>query len=118
MPVYADQEKIHQVLLNLLINAIEASPEGGEVRVVLDQEESAGNARVLIEDEGSGIAEADASKIFEPFFTTKSSGTGLGLAIARNIIEQHSGTLDIGNRAGGGVCALLLLPLASEVDQT
>jgi signal transduction histidine kinase len=116
VPVRADQEKLHQVLLNLLINAIEASGEDGEVRVVLDLEKSAGNARVLIEDEGSGIEKSSINKIFEPFFTTKSSGTGLGLAIARNIIELHGGKLDISNRTEGGVCARLLLPLASEDD--
>jgi signal transduction histidine kinase len=109
--VQADAEKIHQVLLNLIINAIDASPTGDEVITALTRNESDRLVSLTVEDSGPGISKGDLARIFEPFFTTKSSGTGLGLAIAKNIVESHGGTIEIDNRLSGGVQAKVTLPL-------
>jgi signal transduction histidine kinase len=107
--VMGDDEKVHQVLLNLLLNAADASPTGSTVTVTLKPEGSA--ARITIEDTGEGITDENAARSFEPFFTTKSSGTGLGLAIAKSIIERHSGTIHLRNAETGGAVAEINLPL-------
>ncbi len=106
--VNADAEKIHQVMLNLLLNAVDASPDSSTVTVSLKTDGD--RARVLVEDRGDGIRAEDAARVFEPFFTTKSSGTGLGLAIAQNIMDTHGGTLSLRNRSGGGAVAEMTLP--------
>ncbi|MFH2056282.1 MAG: ATP-binding protein, partial [bacterium] len=84
--VNADREKIHQVLLNLMLNSVEASTEGATVALTLTTSESDRKAVITLDDEGVGIAAPDLARIFEPFYTTKPSGTGLGLAIAKSII--------------------------------
>jgi signal transduction histidine kinase len=96
-----------QVAVNLILNACEAQPEGGEVRVSTRRE----GERVVAEfaDRGHGVAEADLDRIFEPFFSTKES-TGLGLSICHSIVRQHSGDLSALPRAGGGAVFRLALP--------
>jgi signal transduction histidine kinase len=91
-----DEEKVKQVLLNLLRNALEATGRNGHVTLRLRQEDSVGE--VTVEDDGPGWP-ADAP-IFEPFFTTKDTGTGLGLAIVHRIVMDHGGTLDANSRPG------------------
>ena len=102
-----------QVFLNLLLNACEAQPAGGEVRVGARQEGS----RVLVEiaDRGPGISPADAGKIFEPFYSTKHS-TGLGLSICYAIARQHGAELRAEERRGGGAVFKLAFPLGEEGD--
>lgn len=112
--ISGDAEKIHQVLLNLVINAIDASENGIEVVVKLEVDQGKSLATIEVDDSGSGIDEDNLQRVFEPFFTTKSSGTGLGLAIARNIIEKHGGSLTLRNRSEGGVEARIELPLLGE----
>ena len=109
--VRADREKIHQVLLNLLINAIAACEDGVQVKVSLETDETDEHAIIKVEDEGHGIDAATLPKVFDPFFTTRSSGTGLGLAIAKSIVERHDGTISLANRTEGGVRATISLPL-------
>lgn len=111
--VNCDEEKFHQVLLNLLINAIDASADGSEVAVSVRQEEES-LAQVEVSDSGTGIEQDHLPHVFEPFFTTKSSGTGLGLAIAINIIQRHGGDITLDNRAQGGVTATIKLPMMRE----
>jgi len=110
--VECDPELLKQVLLNLIINAIQATPGGGEVLV------SAGrrNNRLLIEvrDEGCGISAADRDRIFDPFFTTKENGTGLGLSVAHQIVEQHDGILTAEANPGKGMTFSVSLPLRHE----
>jgi len=101
-----------QVFLNLVINACEAQPEGGEVRVNATQEN--GEVVVRIADRGPGVAEADRNRIFEPFFTTKQSSTGLGLSVCHSIVTQHRGRLAVEARAGGGAVFTLRLPALAE----
>jgi len=115
--INGDEEKIHQVLLNLLLNAIDASEDNSQVIVRLRRETEGEIVLIQIEDNGGGIDEADIARVFEPFFTTRSSGTGLGLAIAKTIVERHGGTISLKNRPEGGVIASIELPLINdEVD--
>ena len=111
-PVECDPELIKQVLLNLIINAIQATPDGG--KVVLTS--AAHHDRLVIEvrDEGCGIGEADRDRIFDPFFTTKENGTGLGLSVAHQIVEQHGGILAAETNSGIGMTFRLSLPFRRE----
>ncbi len=107
--ISGDPEKIHQVVLNLTLNAIDASSKGSDIEVALrrDQNES---IRLVIRDHGQGIADADLPNIFEPFYTTKTTGTGLGLAIVRSIVEAHAGTIAAARPTGGGTVMIITLP--------
>jgi len=110
--IECDPELLKQVLLNLVINAVQATPDGGEVLVAARPRDG----RVLIEvrDEGCGISAADRDKIFDPFFTTKENGTGLGLSVAHQIVEQHGGILTAESNARRGVTFSVLLPVRHE----
>ncbi len=112
--VNADSEKIHQVMLNLLLNAVEASPEGSIVAVKLENDQTSSQAKLVISDCGAGIDAGDSERLFEPFFSTKATGTGLGLAIAKTIIEKHGGSLSLQNGTQGGAIATVMLPLTGE----
>ncbi|SPE32661.1 Integral membrane sensor signal transduction histidine kinase [Candidatus Sulfopaludibacter sp. SbA6] len=111
-PVECDPELMKQVILNLLINAIQATPDGGKISL------SAGtrNGRVWMEvtDEGCGIDAADRDRIFDPFFTTKEGGTGLGLSVAHQIVEQHGGILTAEANPSRGMTFSVSLPLRQE----
>ena len=98
-----------QVVLNLIVNACEAQPGGGEVRVSSEPVE--GSVRAEVADRGPGIAAADRERIFEPFFSTKNS-TGLGLSICHAIVRQHGGRLEARPRPGGGTVFQMTLPTA------
>jgi signal transduction histidine kinase len=99
-----DHERIKQVLLNLLRNAVEAAGAGGRVNVSLGQKDGA--ATLIVEDSGPGFPEG--APIFEPFFTTKDRGTGLGLAIVYRIVSDHHGKVDVDSRPGRTVVAVSL----------
>jgi signal transduction histidine kinase len=119
-----DSPRIVQVLVNLLHNAIDASPRGGSVSIgaratsarELTTEEIDDAAKVIaidIEDDGPGIPPERLAQAFEPFYTTKSpgAGTGLGLSISRRIVDDHGGLLWLANRSGHGLRATLILPI-------
>jgi len=89
--IECDPELMKQVLLNLVINSIQAMPQGGEVLVSAGARD--GRVLIQVKDEGCGIGATDRDKIFDPFFTTKETGTGLGLSVAHKIVEQHRGIL-------------------------
>ncbi|MDD2737255.1 MAG: ATP-binding protein [Desulfuromonadaceae bacterium] len=112
--VKADGEKLRQAFLNIVINALQATPGGGSLTVstsVCRLEERAAICEVTFCDTGCGIDTLSQEKIFEPFYTTKSDGTGLGLAISRKIIEGHGGTLQIESAVGQGTTVLVTLPV-------
>ena len=113
--VEADPERIEQVLLNLLSNAVDAMPHGGTIRVGLVRER--GWARVEVQDQGEGIAPDVQSRIFDPFFSTKDlgKGTGLGLAISYGIVEDHGGTITVASAPGEGATFTVRLPQAAPV---
>lgn len=106
--VRADEGQLQQALMNLLLNAVDASPADGTIGVRVED----GNQRVRIHVENSGkeISEPVLSRIFEPFFTTKPHGTGLGLAIARNIARAQGGDLVLSANEAGRICFSLILP--------
>lgn len=111
--VSIDPDQINQVLLNLLLNAVEAMPQGGavEIRAAQDQDRLV----IQISDTGAGIAETDLSRIFDPYFTTKPTGTGLGLPIVHNIVEAHGGDIRIESHSGKGAVVTIRLPIESSV---
>ena len=127
--VQADAGQMRQVLLNLLLNAIEASRGAGTVGVRMFREEGRpvdsstrlggpGNPRAVIElaDRGCGLPADLGERIFEPFVSTKESGTGLGLPICKRIVEEHGGTITAKAREGGGAVFTVELLIAGATE--
>ena len=124
--IAGDRDQIQQVLLNLVMNAWHAMPDGGRLTLqgAAGPEDPAGNGQrcpsgwvaLTVEDTGIGIPEADRQRIFDPFFTTKEvgEGTGLGLAIVQRIVENHGGWVNVRSREGEGSSFVVLLPAASK----
>lgn len=110
--VRADPEKLHQVVMNLCFNALQAMPEGGTLGVSIDppRETTGGYLSFSIEDNGEGIPEEVLAKIFDPFFTTKTNGTGLGLPIVKKLLEYQSAHIDINSVPGQGTVARVFVP--------
>ncbi|MCI0455997.1 MAG: ATP-binding protein [Gemmataceae bacterium] len=106
----ADSSQLCTVLVNLLLNALDAMPGGGVLRVALAQ--SPEGARLEVSDTGPGIAPEMADRLFTPFASTRPTGTGLGLSISRRIVEDHGGALTAANRPSGGACFTVTLPPA------
>ncbi len=107
--VECDSEQIIQVLLNVTLNAIQASPAGGQISISAYRRDSMILLRVG--DEGSGIADAELDKIFDPFYTTKEGGTGLGLAISYQILTQHGGGIAVERNPDKGMTFTLSFPI-------
>lgn len=107
----ADPQQLKQALINLLLNAIQATPPGGAVQVTAAAEAEV--LRIAVIDAGSGIAPDMLERIFDPYFTTKPQGTGLGLPIALRIIEAHGGTLDVTSTLGRGTTVEVCLPVTA-----
>lgn len=107
-PVECDTEQLEQVLLNLMINAVEASPDGGTVTLSAAPRESA--IAIGVVDHGHGVAPAHIDRLFDPFFTTKEHGTGLGLPVAHQIVRQMGGSLLAQANADRGMTFLVVLP--------
>jgi signal transduction histidine kinase len=110
--VKADRSLLEHVFLNLVMNSIQAMPEGGEIRISGKSEEN--SVEVMIWDRGGGIPSDIRSKVFDPFFTTKSQGTGLGLSIAYNIVKSHGGKLFFNSQEGKGTVFTVKLPIVGE----
>ncbi|HEX9818419.1 MAG TPA: ATP-binding protein [Methylomirabilota bacterium] len=112
-PLFGDPNALHQVLMNLLTNAREAMPEGGEIRIESAPADREGWIRLRVADTGPGIPAEEISKIFDPFYTTKRTGTGLGLSVTYGIIQEHGGTIDVKSRAGAGTTFTLDFPVTA-----
>jgi signal transduction histidine kinase len=108
-PLTADPSHLTQVLLNLMLNGLQAMPAGG--KLTLEAKTSNGNFLIVVTDTGSGIGADNLRRIFEPYFTTRAKGTGLGLAISRRIIESHGGTITASSEVGQGSRFEIALPL-------
>jgi signal transduction histidine kinase len=104
--VFADRQQLEQVILNTLMNAAEAMPQGGEITVTTDRRD--GFFELNIQDDGPGVPLEVLPRVFDPFVTTKESGTGLGLSIAYRIIADHGGSIDIANGARGATVQIRL----------
>jgi two-component system sensor histidine kinase HydH len=112
-----DADRMSQVLLNLLLNAVAATAAGGRIVVSLAQSDPR-TVRVTVSDTGAGIRPEDLPRVFDPYFTTKPSGTGLGLPIVQKIVEAHGGSIRLESEPGRGTTATLLLPAAAEDSRT
>ncbi len=110
--VSGDRGALEQLFLNLLRNAAEAMPVGGDATITWSEE--GGDAVVVVSDSGPGLPSELLEKVFEPLFTTRPEGTGLGLTVARRIAAAHGGTLDLESPRTGGVRAVVRLPLTGE----
>lgn len=106
-----DEEQLSQVILNLLINAAQAMPQGGVVKVTARPEQ--GGVVLQVRDEGEGVPPAQLDRIFDPFFTTKDGGTGLGLSVVHQIISQHGGTVSAEPNPQRGMTFSIRLPQAT-----
>ncbi len=113
-PVLADADQMRQVVLNIILNAADAMPQGGKIRVRSFFASKKDQAVLRISDNGPGIPAEIQDKMFEPFFTTKKTGTGLGLAIAYGIMERHKGALKVESAPGQGTAIEVILP--TDID--
>jgi len=116
--IQGDAQLLRQVFWNLLINACQAMPQGGEIvvtaRPFIQENDNTSWWEISIADTGQGILHDDRDKIFNPFFTTKTGGTGLGLAIVYRIIEDHRGTIMVDSVPGKGTQFIIRLPKVEE----
>ncbi len=114
-PAFVDAQQIQQVLLNLILNAIQAMPGGGELAVEgrrVEDGARAGHLELSLADTGTGIDKEDLPRIFDPFFSTKPGGTGLGLSVAYNLVRHNGGELTVRSRRGKGTVFTVTLPAA------
>jgi len=119
-PVWGNSARLQHVFTNLLINAQQATPSGGTVRVLTERAEQPKGVWVHVEDTGEGIPPEALEQIFEPFYTRKAQGTGLGLSIAKQIIEEHGGEIRVESELGKGARFSVFLPAddAHTIDPT
>jgi len=110
-----DSDQIHQLLLDLLLNAVQAIDGAGAIRVEISSLKGA--AAIAVIDTGHGIAPAHLPNIFRPFYTTKGTGTGLGLSLARRIAEEHHGRIEVTSEVGKGTKFLVVLPFQQATTQ-
>jgi signal transduction histidine kinase len=112
--LFADQEKIRLVLLNILVNAIAVVPKNGNIWIEARKTGSPESLRLAITDSGPGIEPDEMQKIFEPYFTRRPGGTGLGLSLAKRIIEDHNGAIVAGNCPNAGARFTITLPMEAK----
>ncbi len=111
--------QLSEVLVNLLVNALEAMPDGGRLAISVVPETSQPDsarpawARIDVSDTGPGIRQEDLDRLFEPFFTTKAAGSGLGLSIVAGTVERHGGRVDVQTQLGAGTTVSIRLPTAA-----
>ncbi len=117
MMVFLDENQIEQVLVNILLNAIQAIDNNGTISIKTSANTKENELKIEITDSGCGIAQEQIDKIFDPFFSTKSKGTGLGLAVSYGIINSHEGNIKVDSRPGEGTRFTITLPLLSSSDK-
>jgi two-component system sensor histidine kinase PilS (NtrC family) len=114
----ADPQRLRQAVWNLCLNAVQAMPDGGELRVgARPLRERGGRIQISITDTGQGIADGDLPHIFEPFFSTKPEGSGIGLALVYRVVEEHGGSIEVRSRVGEGTTFILTLPAPDGATQ-
>jgi signal transduction histidine kinase len=111
LPIRADPELLHRALSNLVLNAMDAMPEGGTLTVSAVR--IVETARIAISDTGAGLTDEEFSRLFTPYFTTRAHGTGLGLAIVQSVIADHFGSVSVERAESGGARFVILLPIAA-----
>jgi signal transduction histidine kinase len=110
MPIHADPELLHRALSNLVLNAIDALPEGG--RLKLSARPNGESVELCVADTGEGLTPEECERLFTPYYTTKQHGTGLGLAIVQSVVADHAGTIAVEGTPGGGATFIITLPRA------
>jgi signal transduction histidine kinase len=113
--IIAVKSQLEQVFINLILNAYDAMPNGGELRI--SARPLRDMVEILFQDTGPGVAEKDRGRVFEPFFSTKKSGTGIGLSVSYGIIVAHGGNLDLLPARGKGACFRISLPIKEKHDR-
>lgn len=113
LTIQGNQEKLKQVFINLILNAVQAMPQGGTLTIQTYASKS--TAYVLVRDTGTGIPQEDLAQIFEPFYTRKAGGSGLGLAISQRIVQIHGGSISVESESGTGTTFTLCFPLIENV---
>jgi len=113
-PTLGDMAQLQQAFLNLIINAIEAMPQGGRLTVTTWWDESRNLIKASISDTGVGMHPEEQDRVFEFYYTTKEDGTGMGLPIALKIIKDHGGDIDLESRIGLGTTFTVILPVRGE----
>ena len=114
MPIVtADGRQMEQVFMNLLLNAIQAMPDGGLLKIEIPRRDPDGMQKVRITDTGTGIADKNIGRVFDPFFTTKTDGkgTGLGLSVSFGIVRRHGGQIELESSVGKGTTFTVCLPV-------
>ena len=112
MPLDADPELLHRALSNLVLNAMDAMPEGGTL--TLSAQPKGETVELRVADKGQGMTPEECERLFTPYYTTKEHGTGLGLAIVQSVVADHGGAIAVESRTGGGTAFVITLPKASE----
>jgi signal transduction histidine kinase len=111
LPISADAELLHRALSNLVLNAMDAMPDGGTLVIAAARAGDA--ARISVSDSGAGLTPEECSRLFTPYYTTRQHGTGLGLAIVQSVIADHHGTIAAESGENGGARFVIELPLAA-----
>jgi len=112
MPLSADPELLHRALSNLVLNAMDAMPNGGTVTI--SARRVSGAIEIRVSDTGEGLTPEECERLFTPYYTTKQHGTGLGLAIVQSVVADHAGTIAVESRAGSGATFIITLPRAGS----
>jgi signal transduction histidine kinase len=112
MPLNADPELLHRALSNLVLNAMDAMPEGGTLTISAHPKEE--KVELCVSDTGKGLTPEECERLFTPYYTTKQYGTGLGLAIVQSVVADHAGTIAVESRTGGGATFVITLPKAES----
>jgi two-component system nitrogen regulation sensor histidine kinase NtrY len=116
LPIDADPEMLHRALSNLVLNAMDAMPDGGKLTLsakCLDD-----HIEIRVADTGEGLTPEECERLFTPYYTTKQHGTGLGLAIVQSVMADHAGTISVESQPGGGAAFVLIFPKAASTGET
>jgi two-component system nitrogen regulation sensor histidine kinase NtrY len=116
LPIDADPEMLHRALSNLVLNAMDAMPDGG--KLTLSARSLDDRVEIRVADTGEGLTPEECERLFTPYYTTKQHGTGLGLAIVQSVVADHAGTISVESQAGGGAAFVLIFPKAALTDET
>jgi signal transduction histidine kinase len=114
-PIHGDKQHLNQVFLNLILNALDAMPGGGDLEIRVGKASEPGYIAVKVQDNGAGIPDHIVTSIFDPFFTTKhrGKGTGLGLSVSLGIVKKHGGDMRVDSEVGKGTTITVLLPITA-----
>ena len=110
MPLQADPELLHRAFSNLILNAMDAMPNGGDL--TLSAAPRDGKVEFRVADTGAGLTQEECERLFTPYYTTRQHGTGLGLAIVQSVIADHGGSVAVESRTGAGAAFIITLPRA------